>query len=167
MNAETLHTNPVVLPISGAGNTATACKNTGTHLLLVTSGFVDPRNRWVFIRIFLNTLIWGIMDNKFEGEEKVRSSGVTYTIVRPPQLINGALNSSGRLIYGQTNGYFGASGGTARADVAKLCVAALDSEACKNITMEINCDRTLPAQEELTFEGLKTDAERKYGKVNS
>jgi uncharacterized protein YbjT (DUF2867 family) len=40
------------------------------------------------VRVLLNNIRWSLMDNKFAGEQKLRESGLPFTIVRP-----GGLNS--------------------------------------------------------------------------
>lgn len=40
------------------------------------------------IRVLLNNIRWSLMDNKFKGEEALRSSGLSYTIVKPGGLTN-------------------------------------------------------------------------------
>jgi uncharacterized protein YbjT (DUF2867 family) len=38
--------------------------------------------------VLLNNIRWSLMDHKFAGEEALRSSGVSYTIVKPGGLTN-------------------------------------------------------------------------------
>ena len=41
------------------------------------------------MRMLLNNIRYGLMDNKLKGEDLLRQSGATYTIVRPGGLTNG------------------------------------------------------------------------------
>jgi len=41
------------------------------------------------VRVLLNNIRWSLMDNKFASEQKLRQSGLPYTIVRPGGLSNG------------------------------------------------------------------------------
>lgn len=41
------------------------------------------------MRVLLNNIRYGLMDNKLKGEDLLRQSGATYTIVRPGGLTNG------------------------------------------------------------------------------
>ena len=40
------------------------------------------------MRMFLNSIRWGLMDEKLKGEDALRASGAPYTIVRPGGLTN-------------------------------------------------------------------------------
>jgi NAD(P)H-binding len=41
------------------------------------------------MRMLLNNIRYGLMDNKLKGEDLLRQSGAKYTIVRPGGLTNG------------------------------------------------------------------------------
>merc|ERR1712224_201906 len=107
----------------------------------------------------------GMMDFKFQGEQYLKQSHQTYTIVRPGRLSDdggGEVGSSGRLMVGQTNGALGKSSHTTRADVARVCVASVFSPNAENVTFEVGSNDTMPTQtttEELAdlFQELKKD----------
>jgi uncharacterized protein YbjT (DUF2867 family) len=40
------------------------------------------------VRVLLNNIRWSLMDHKYAGEEALRNSGVSYTVVRPGGLTN-------------------------------------------------------------------------------
>jgi uncharacterized protein YbjT (DUF2867 family) len=96
-----------------------------------------------------NVLIW-----KFKGEEALRASGVPYTIARPGGLVN---ESGGQksIIFAQGDD---GTGTIPRADLARVCVAALGLPDALNTTFEVNSGKSAPAQSfaEL-FAGLVTD----------
>jgi len=143
------------------------------RFVLVSAQFVDPINKSgpnKTIRGFLNTIntgmfhYEGMMDFKFQGENFLKESNQTYTIVRPGRLADGGgeLGASGKLMVGQTNGALGKSPSTTRADVARVCVAAVFSPNAENVTFELGSDNTMPTQattEELAelFQELKKD----------
>ena len=81
-------------------------------------------------KMFNNVLIW-----KRKGEEAVAASGITYTIVRP-----GGLNDGPRGVkeIDFQQGDKSAQGDViSRADVARVCVAALEYEDARNKVFEI------------------------------
>lgn len=41
------------------------------------------------VRVLLNNIRWSLMDNKFAGEQKLKQSGLPFTIIRPGGLANG------------------------------------------------------------------------------
>lgn len=121
----------------GVKNAAEVAKQLNAdQFVLVSSMLVSPHNRFHPIRIMLNNFRWSLMDNKYKGEQELRSSGVPYTIVRPSGLGSGPPGKA-EIITGQ--GDRGLTGGRSisRADVAAICVAALNSPASKNVTVEV------------------------------
>jgi uncharacterized protein YbjT (DUF2867 family) len=121
------------------------------RLVLVSSQFVHPSNKWTIVRLLLNNIVGsGVMDAKYAGEKYLRNSGQAYTIIRPGRLTNGPFGAA-RVRVGQTNGSFsapGASGsGISRADLADVCVAAAFSEKCKNVTFEVAAEAITPTSE--------------------
>mmetsp|Transcript_47875 Transcript_47875/g.88798 ORF Transcript_47875/g.88798 Transcript_47875/m.88798 type:complete len:272 (-) Transcript_47875:329-1144(-) len=158
----------------GVGATAAlAAEVCGADLdryLLVTSQLVHPKNKWNPVRVMLNNIATGLfaskglMDLKWEGEEKLRrcDPAIPYTIVRPGRLGDGALNS-GVITVGQTNGSFESNNVTTRADLASACVMAAFSEKTRNTTFELSTVKgadsaseggTLPVSDD-TFSELK------------
>ncbi len=74
-----------------------------------------------------------VLDWKLKGEHTLRDSGLAYTIIRP----GGLTDSPGgikRLLIGQGDKI---TGMVTRADVARLCIAALDEPAARNVTLEV------------------------------
>lgn len=101
----------------------------------------------------LNT--FGVLDAKAATEHVLHSSGLTYTIVRPGQLIDGPYTSSdlNTLIKASTDGkqdvVLGTGdrllGQTSRKDVAAACVECLKHPITENKTFEIINQGTRPA----------------------
>jgi uncharacterized protein YbjT (DUF2867 family) len=97
------------------------------QVVLVSSSGVTQKDH-PLNRMFNNVLVW-----KGKGEDALRGSGVPYTIVRPGGLTNLPGGRSGvRLEQGDRG-----TGYVPRADVARVCVAALKSPAARNRTFEI------------------------------
>jgi len=152
----------------GLKKTLVAAENNGLKRVSICSSMlVDPVNKWVPIRLFLNTIAWGLMDSKFRGENHVREFGeksrVEYCIVRPGRLIDGQLGGSGEIMIGQTNGHFGKGGASTRADVARVIVETLKSAKTRNVTFEMagNAAGKQPAAIEPLFSSLRSDIDRK------
>lgn len=105
---------------------AAAAARVGQIVLVSSAGVTQedhPLNR-----MFDNVLRW-----KAKGEEAVRASGVPYTIVRPGGLVDKPGGEGGiRLEQGDRG-----TGFIPRADVARVCVAALESPAARNRTFEL------------------------------
>ncbi|BDA42667.1 Uncharacterized protein At2g34460, chloroplastic [Coccomyxa sp. Obi] len=141
----------------GVGNTAIAAKKLGLErVVLVSSALVTPKNRFHPIRLILNNIRWGLMDSKYRGENLLRESSVSYTIVRPGGLTNDPPGQRS-LVVGQGDN---AAGQVARSDVARVCVAALTDSDAKNVTLELSSkkDSVAPADElQSIFKGLKPD----------
>jgi uncharacterized protein YbjT (DUF2867 family) len=100
-------------------------------------------------KMFNNVLLW-----KLKGEEAVRASGVTYTIVRPGGLVNKPGGETAiRLEQGDTG-----TGLIPRADVARICVAALGYSGAQNRTFEaFSGEGAQSADWAELFAGLKAD----------
>lgn len=49
----------------------------------------NPHCRFHPVRILLNNIRWSLMDNKWASEQKLRQSGIPYTVVKPGGLNNG------------------------------------------------------------------------------
>ena len=80
-------------------------------------------------KMFNNVLIW-----KLEGENALRASGVPYTIVRPGGLINSP-GGEGTIVFEQGDPDIGQMI-IPRADIARICVAALKYPEARNKTLE-------------------------------
>eukprot|EP00887_Chlorella_sp_A99_P006939 scaffold2.g6939.t1 len=152
----------------GVKNIAEAAAEAGVRrVVLVSSALVTPKNRWHPIRLLLNNFRYGLMDEKFKGtsEEHLRRSGVPYTIVRPGGLTR---DPPGAALLIAAQGDAGAGGRVGRADVAAVCVAALDNPAAANVTLELTSKTAaqlrgaavppLAAQLRSLFKGLAPDA---------
>ena len=96
------------------------------HFVLVSSIAVTrpehPLNK------FGNVLDW-----KLKGEQALRTSGLTYTIVRPGGLTD-APGGQSELIFSQGDQI---NGVISRADVAEVCIQALKFDRAKNTTFEV------------------------------
>ncbi len=105
------------------------------RMVLVSSGGVTQEDH-ILNKMFDNVLLW-----KFKGEEALRTSGAAYTIVRPGGLTN-APGAEFEVLFLQGDKE---SGAIPRADVARVCVAALDSEDARNKTFEIISGKNPPS----------------------
>ncbi|CAG9464594.1 unnamed protein product [Pedinophyceae sp. YPF-701] len=130
---------PGAVDRDGVGKAADAAKAAGLErFVLVSSMLVTPRNRWDKLRLLLNNIRWGLMDAKFAGENLLRKSGVPYTIVRPGGLKNQEGNHEVVGAQGDDRAKFPQPyTSIARADVARVCVAALRDPAAEGKTFEV------------------------------
>lgn len=126
---------PEFVDYQGVRNLAEAAAVAKVEQLVVVSSAGVTQKDHVLNRVFDNVLIW-----KGKGEEAVRASGVPYTIVRPGGLTDKPGGQSGvRLEQGDKG-----TGVIPRADVARVCVAALKSAAARNRTFELYGAETPP-----------------------
>jgi len=134
----------------GALSTARIAKEMNAKVVLITSRMVNGDVfGWSPIRMFLNTLTWGGMDAKMQGENAVRASGANYCIIRPGGLVYGEGGSThGSTKLSPAGGDFviatqadSRSGVTEyqinRVDVAAATVAALERSDTKGKTIEL------------------------------
>lgn len=91
---------------------------------------------------FLNKMFNNILKWKFKGEEALRTSGVPYTIIRPGGLVN-APGGQKSVIFAQGDDE---TGTIPRADLARVCVAALGLPDALNKTFEVNSGKSVPAE---------------------
>ena len=94
-----------------------------------------------------------------QGEQALRRSGVSYTVIRPGRLLHDAGGDQAWRVEQGDN--LSGGGGIARADVAAVAVAAVFDDAADGVTMEI-CGMRPPAppvegQLASLFRGLKRD----------
>jgi uncharacterized protein YbjT (DUF2867 family) len=144
-SASTYWKGPKDVDYLGVQKTALAAKGAEVErVVLVSSRLVNPTNRFHPIRILLNNIKWGLMDNKFLGEEALRNSGQDYCIVRPGGLTGGdnqrkANSDPGmeHIMASAAEGDVGNSSSIHRTDVASVVVEALNSGDAKNKTVEI------------------------------
>jgi uncharacterized protein YbjT (DUF2867 family) len=119
--------NPIRVDYEGVRNLAQAARAAGVeHFVLVSSiGATQPdhpTNR------FSNVLVW-----KLRGEEVVRESGLTYSVIRPGGLVDEPGGRMGvRFAQGDT-----LNGKVTRADVATACIEALTHPSGRNVTFEM------------------------------
>jgi uncharacterized protein YbjT (DUF2867 family) len=126
---------PEFVDYQGVRNLAEAAAAAKVDQIVVVSSAGVTQKDHVLNRLFNNVLIW-----KGKGEEAVRASGVPYTIVRPGGLIDKPGGQAGvRLEQGDKG-----TGMIPRADVARVCVAALNSAAARNRTFELYGAETPP-----------------------
>ena len=121
---------PEHVDFEGARNLADAAAAAGVgHYVLVSSmGVTDDEH--ALNRMFNNILIW-----KRRGEEAVLASGITHTIVRPGGLSDAPGNA--QAITFEQGDVPGPGKVISRADVARVCVAALQDEGARNKVFEI------------------------------
>jgi len=119
---------PEFVDYGGTKNLVEAAADAGLkHFVMVSSGGVTHEDH-VLNKMFNNVLVW-----KFKGEEVVRNSDIAYTIIRPGGLVNKA-GGENELVFEQGDNV---SGMIPRADVAKVCVAALAYPEARNRTFEL------------------------------
>lgn len=108
----------------------------------------------------LNKTVGGLLNWKLAGEDRVRVSGVSYTVVRPCGLRNDEGVGVGKLTMGQGDSMRGM---TSREDVAEFVVEAFDRAEVVGKTMEIVSMGDGYAVDGATLQeklgGLKTDDE--------
>ena len=124
---------PEKVDYEGARNLAEAALAAGVgHYVLVSSRGVTDDDHYLN-RMFDNVMLW-----KRRGEEAVAASGVPYTIVRPGGLSDdpGGVQT---IIFEQGDTRSQGIWNT-RADVARVCVAALKHEAARNKIFEIHAE---------------------------
>ncbi|CEM19552.1 unnamed protein product [Vitrella brassicaformis CCMP3155] len=88
----------------------------------------------------MNDMLGGILTYKLKGEDVVRDSGVTYSVIRPCALTEEPAGAPLQIGQGDE-----IKGKISREDVADLVVASLLTPAAANKTYEIKC--TLPFSE--------------------
>jgi uncharacterized protein YbjT (DUF2867 family) len=130
---------PEKIDWEGVRNLIDAAKAAGVrHFVLESSCNVTiPEHN--FNKIFNGLLLW-----KLKSEDYLRASGLDFTIVRPPQLLDEPGGVKGIRLQ---QGDLGGPGQIARADVAAVMVAALADPTARNTTFEIFGDAALPANE--------------------
>lgn len=110
------------------------------RLVIISSGTVTRPDSAVYK--LLNTVGKGIMEAKIQGEDQVRAlyaepnvllQGLGYTVVRPGGLTTGESLGASALELNQGDNK---SGRLSRADVAEICVHALDSTSTFDVTFE-------------------------------
>jgi uncharacterized protein YbjT (DUF2867 family) len=128
--------SPEKVDYEGVRNLIDAAKTAGAaHFILESSCNVTiPEHN--FNKIFNGLLLW-----KMKAEDHLRASGLGFTIVRPPQLLDEPGGAKGIRIQ---QGDVGGPGQIARADVAAVMAVALNEPAMMNTTFEIFGAANLP-----------------------
>ena len=80
----------------------------------------------------LNDQLGGILTWKLRGEDAIRASGLTYTIIRPCALTEEPGGKALKFDQGDN-----IRGKVSREDIAKLCVQALEEPKLSNVTFEV------------------------------
>lgn len=144
--------SPESVDYHGIKNIAQAAdENDVAHVVMISSWGAthidNPINKNLH-----NVLIW-----KYLGEEELRASKVTYTIVRPGSLNDTAGGQLG-IEFGQGDQFKATP--MSREDVAKVCVQALFNKAAYHKTFEIvNAKAPAPVAWENVFSKLVEDAD--------
>lgn len=121
---------PEFVDYGGSKNLAEASAAAGlSHFVMISSAGATQEDH-MLNKMFQNVLIW-----KFQGEEALRNSGVPYTIIRPGGLLNEPAGGKELVFKQGDDKNFGA---IPRADVARLCVAALSIPESRGKTFEVN-----------------------------
>eukprot|EP00029_Vermamoeba_vermiformis_P008259 TRINITY_DN3809_c0_g1_i1.p1 TRINITY_DN3809_c0_g1~~TRINITY_DN3809_c0_g1_i1.p1 ORF type:complete len:184 (+),score=43.02 TRINITY_DN3809_c0_g1_i1:719-1270(+) len=147
----------------GLKHTVDAFKKTvgkDNHFLLVSSALIT--RSWHPFHILLNVMGGRVLTWKWEGENYLRKSGLNYTIVRPGGLTDTSSNEKPLTIdQGDKLG-----GMVSRADVARVCIAALGRKESFGKTFEMVWEKTPAADAKPQsnkqlidiFAALKTDS---------
>jgi uncharacterized protein YbjT (DUF2867 family) len=140
--------NPQLIDYEGVCNLVQTAKaiNVERFVLVSSIGVTQPDHP---LNKFGQVMAW-----KLKGEDVLRESGLTYTVVRPGGLIdepggrNGIRFEQGDRITGRVT----------RADVAEVCIQSLAQPAARHVTFElINNDDAPPGDWAALFAALKTD----------
>jgi uncharacterized protein YbjT (DUF2867 family) len=126
---------PMMVDYWGVANLTDAAKQAHIqHFVLVSSlcvsRFFHPLN-----------LFWLVLAWKLYGENYLRQSGLTYTIVRPGGLLND--NPPGQVVMAPADTLF--QGRIPRSQVAEVCVEALSCPAARQKVVEIVSRSEAPA----------------------
>jgi len=127
---------PEFVDYGGVRNLADASAAAGLRQMVLVSSMGVTQEDHILNKMFNNVLSW-----KFKGEDALRASGVPYTIVRP----GGLTNAPGRefeVVFQQGDKEASA---IPRADVARVCVAALGSTDALQKTFEVNSGKNPPS----------------------
>lgn len=145
--------SPAIADGQGVKNLISAAQNSSVkRFVMVSSLGIERKDQLPFN--LLNA--YGVLDAKAAAENVLRSSGLSYTIVRPGQLIDGPYTSYdlNTLIKASTDGKQGVVigrgdrllGQSSRKDVAAVCVECLKDAATENSTFEIINQGKRPAE---------------------
>lgn len=118
---------PEAVDYGGVINLVSAASDAGVQQFVLVSSIGATQEDHYLNKKFNNILKW-----KFKGEEVLRNSGLTYTVVRPGGLTN-TPGGEQKLTFAQGDI---SSGRIAREDVALICMQALQVPAARNKTFE-------------------------------
>ncbi len=121
---------PEHVDFEGARNLADVAAAAGVGHYVLVSSMGATHDDHVLNRLFNNILVW-----KRRGEEAVAASGIDYTIVRPGGL-NDESGNTQTIIFEQGD-IQGEEMIISRADVARVCVAAIEHAEARNKVFEI------------------------------
>ncbi len=121
--------SPEFIDYGGNNNLADAAINAGAKQFVLVSSMGVTHEDHVLNKMFGNVLIW-----KLKNEDYIRASGLGYTIVRPGGLTDKA-GGDKRIVFEQSDTVKTVA--ISRADVAEVCVAAIEHEDAMNKTFEI------------------------------
>ena len=124
---------PEKVDFEGARNLAEAAAAAGVGQYVLVSSRGATHDDHYLNRMFNNVLIW-----KRKGEEAVAASGVPYTIVRPGGL--GDKPGGDQTIIFEQGDSRTENIWISRADVARVCVAALANKDARNKVFEIHAE---------------------------
>lgn len=102
----------------------------------------------------LNEQLGGILTWKLRGEDAIRSSGLTYTIIRPCALTEEPGGKTLKFEQGDN-----IRGKVSREDIAELCLQALEEPKLSNVTFEVKESYNLEDKKDLekSISALKPD----------
>ncbi|KAI3697830.1 hypothetical protein L6452_30927 [Arctium lappa] len=103
----------------------------------------------------MNKELGSILTFKLKGEDLIRESGIPYAIVRPGALTEEPAGAD--LIFDQGDNI---TGKISREEVAKICVAALESPNACDKTFEVKC--VVPFSEQYTIDPENPPPEKDY-----
>ena len=102
----------------------------------------------------MNEQLGGILTWKLKGEEAIKTSGLTYTIIRPCALTEEAGN---KILYAEQGDNI--RGQVSRDVIAELCIQAMNSNAAVNKTFEVREEATQGNTDwQKLFDNLKVDS---------
>jgi uncharacterized protein YbjT (DUF2867 family) len=125
-------TGPYQVDYLGTKNLVNAAKSRGVEKFVIVSSLCVSK---LFHPL---NLFWLVLYWKQQGEDYLKNSGLTYTIVRPGGLKNDQM--AGPLVMSKADTLF--EGSIPRQQVAEVCVEALFQPAAHNKVVEIICQST-------------------------
>ena len=122
-------------------------KPTPQFVMVSSAGVTRPSRPGINLEeqipiVQMNEMLGGILTWKLKGEDVLRSSGLTHTIIRPCALTEEPGGKA--LLFEQGDNL---TGKVSREDVAKLCVKAIESGESSNKTFEVAQQETNQSQD--------------------